>query len=612
MKTYQSLWTFLCFLGAPAVSFAVCTESNSSLQRLCEQREQAQEQAQERAQQRAQQQEQQRAQEAQQREQQEAQQRAQQQEQQRTQEAQQREQQEAQQRAQQQEQQRTQEAQQREQQETQQRQQQEAQQRTQQPRPQQQQRAAASGTGALQRGTTTGRGTTGEPAQRPSYSTAASAATQSVRPGSMRRINAQRATLQGVNRRPVPSGRVQTDARGRSTIATPDGRRYDLRANGSVAAFRGGGRSANFYANGRVRSVHTATVDVVRTGRGARIVTVRRPDHTLLVSYGPHAGYVQRALVYRGRPYMQRTYLLGGRVIVRNYARYSYGGFAYYAYVPQYAFAPAYYGWLAAPWGLPIAYAWPWTNAAWYAYNGGYFVPYPAYPSPAAWMTDYYLAAVLQANYAAQLGAPPQSVPDHAAATGGDGAVDDAYAGAPDPLTPDIKAQITSEVGDQLASDAAAAQGDQAAASGELPLVLQPNHIFVVDQPINAVTDQEQSCSLSAGDALQLITPPSAGIPTAQLQVAASHEADCPAMSEVTLTLDDLQEMYNSFRAQIDAAAQALAASKAAGLPRRPEANPSALPGPASDSTDVGSVLAQAQAEGDQTETAVTDAAFSQ
>ena len=611
MKRYKLFCAVLGCLAMPVVSSAVCLQSNSTLQQQCEQRELQQQQAQQRAQQEAQERAQQ---QAQQRAQQEAQQRAQQEEQQRAQqEAQQRSQQEAQQRAQQ-------EAQQRSQQEAQQRAQQQAQQRSAQQRSQQQAQQRAQPEqhqGVSTRPGQAGSGQAG-PQGGASGGVAAGRSAPHVQAGSIQQINAQRAVMHGVNHSPLPPGRVLTDTHGRSSLATADGRRYVLRSNGTVAEYRGQGRSANFYPDGRVRSVHTAAVDVVRTGRGARMVVVRRPDHTLLVSFGPHAGYVQREVLFHGHSYLQRSYLIAGHLVVRNYLAYTYGGFTYYGYVPAYAFAPAYYSWLVTPWGVPVAYPWGWANAAWYGYYGGYLVPYTTYVSPAAWMTDYYLATVLQTAYAAQYAPQPGSQPpppplaDSPVGDGGD-AADEVYASAPAPITPALKAQITRDVQSQVAGEAAAAQGGGAAVGSELPAVLQPNHVFVVDQPLNAVTDQEQGCSLSAGDVLKLITPPSAGIPTAQLQVAASHEADCPRMAEVTLTFDDLQEMYNSFRAQVDAAAQALGARNAGSpLPQPPPGQAVTVPGPAGDSADTVALLASAQDQGNQAEASVSTAAFSQ
>jgi hypothetical protein len=551
LKT-KRVWIWLYLLGTPAASWAFCPAGNATLQQQCEAQEQrAQQQAQQQAQQRAQQQAQQRAQ-------QEAQQRAQLQAQQHT--------------------------------------------------PQQPTRPAPTvGVPNHPPGGSSLGGFSPGAADRPHDGTMRPPGSGSTQVGSVQQINAQRASLAGVNRRPVPPGNVLTDARGRATVTTTDGRHYELRPNGTVAAFRGPGRNANFDPDGRIRSVHTPTVDIVRGARGERMTVVRGPDRTMLVSFGPRSGYVQRPLVYRGRPYMQRTYLVGDHVVVRDYAAYRYGGFVYYGYVPAYSFAPAYYTWLATPWGAPVVFTWAWTGAPWY--SSGYFVPYPSYPTPAAWITDYYLGAVLSADYAAQADAQqePPSPNGGAAAVSGDPRAE-SYASAPAPITPELKTQITAEVQDQVST----AQSQNAAEAG-LPSALKPNHIFVVDHPLNVVTDQEQGCTLSSGDVLKLLSPPDAGIPTAQMQVAASRESDCPAMAVVTMTVDDLQEMYNSFRAQLDAAAQALATQSTGGaIPAPPAAQMTAVAAPPSDAADTATLINTAETQGDQTEAAITTTAFTQ
>ena len=61
-----------------------------------------------------------------------------------------------------------------------------------------------------------------------------------------------------------------------------------------------------------------------------------------------------------------------------------------------------YYGWAYNPWAAPVYCGWGWGGSPWYGYYGGYFAPYPVYPSAAFWLTDYLIAANLQAAYAAQ------------------------------------------------------------------------------------------------------------------------------------------------------------------------------------------------------------------
>src|SRR5208283_181310 len=122
-----------------------------------------------------------------------------------------------------------------------------------------------------------------------------------------------------------------------------------------------------------------------------------------VVSHGRGGGYSQRAYYnHNGRTYVQRTYVYGGRSYAYAYRSYYYGGYPYYGYAPGYYYGPAYYGWAYNPWPAPVYYGgWGWAGQPWYGYYGGYYAPYPVYPSAAFWLTDFFVAASLQAAYAA-------------------------------------------------------------------------------------------------------------------------------------------------------------------------------------------------------------------
>ena len=47
----------------------------------------------------------------------------------------------------------------------------------------------------------------------------------------------------------------------------------------------------------------------------------------------------------------------------------------------------------------------------WFGFYGGYFQPYPVYPSAAFWLTDYIISQDLQAAYAARQEAQPKLRP---------------------------------------------------------------------------------------------------------------------------------------------------------------------------------------------------------
>ena len=137
---------------------------------------------------------------------------------------------------------------------------------------------------------------------------------------------------------------------------------------------------------------------IVSTRNGARVVTV-----------GKRGGYVQRPYFERGgRTYVQRTYVVNNVSYTGVYRSYGYGGYCcYYGYYPPYYYHPAYYGWAYNPWPAPVAYGWGWGGAPWYGYYGAYYEPYPVYPSAAFWLTDFVIAASLQAAYEAQANAMP-------------------------------------------------------------------------------------------------------------------------------------------------------------------------------------------------------------
>jgi len=358
-------------------------------------------------------------------------------------------------------------------------------------------------------------------------------------------------------------------------------------------------------------------------------IVTEHPDHSRLVSMGPHTGYLQRTVARGGHSYIQRTYVRGGVRSSYLYATYNYHGLVLDNYVPAYAYAPAFYGWAYYPWDSPVAYAWGWAGAPWYwQYGGNYFSPWATYLSGAYWLTDYYLGQTLASAYQEQI------QPGQEQAEDGQPADDDQDAGqlqsdgtsaeGDTPLSPEIKNAIAQEVEQQLAyENAAATQPAQAAQFSGLPQVLQPGHVFVVqpghvfvvDQALSVATADQQNCGLSGGDALQLAGPPAADSPVAQLIVASSRRADCPAGIQVTVALQDLQEMQNNFRAQLDTGLKALRDQQGhSGFPGAPQSAiaPPPIPAPdvPPDSANIQAMLQAQQQQANQAEKQVTQLAF--
>jgi hypothetical protein len=348
---------------------------------------------------------------------------------------------------------------------------------------------------------------------------------------------------------------------GHSAIGTsaPRGSNEHLARNGSAVRTR---------SNGRVSDVHDTRrgMDVHNGLNGNRRVSVERHDGSRLVAERGLPGYVQRGYNYHGHDFGRRAYYYHGHEYTRFYRGYGYRGMYLSVYAPGFYFAPGFYGWAYNPWAVPITFAWGWGGDPWYGYYGGYFAPYPVYPSAAYWLTDYMISQDLQADYAAHVEA---------------GEVDGAPMAAGDPteLTPEVKQQIADEVRNQLALENSEAQQNaqhqdvDPGSSGIARLLADGRpHVFVTGSPLDLVDANGQECGISDGDVLLLQTPPPADATAANLLVLASKGGqECAKSGTVTVQLTDLQEMQNQMRATIDQGLQDLQAKQGKnGLPPAP------------------------------------------
>ena len=377
-------------------------------------------------------------------------------------------------------------------------------------------------------------------------------------------INTARSGLSGINKRPLPAGQVSAGFDGRYTVNAANGRKFDVRPDGTLASFHKPGETANFRGNGKLASLHTGTLDIEHGAHGERTIVTQRPDHSIVVSTGRRSGYVERPVVHNGHAYIQRTYVSGGKSFSRTYTAYNFHGQTLDHYVPEDYYAPEFYGWAYYPWDAPAAYAWDWSGLAWYGCDQGYFSPLHTYPGAASWLTDYLLGQTLAAGYYADApasGCPGDDAQADDAGVDADATGDDLDAQSDTPISPDIQQAIADEVQQQLAyENAASTQPDPATASNltDLPQVLTPNHVFVVSQPLNIFTADSQSCALEAGNVLRLIAAPAVDAAAADLTVVSSRKGDCPVGVHVTVALQDLEEMQNNFRAQLDSGLQTL------------------------------------------------------
>jgi len=400
-------------------------------------------------------------------------------------------------------------------------------------------------------------------------------------------------------------------------------------------ALKSGG-NATFRKDGKVRSIQTAKGMKIEHGvRGGRHIESVHNGRRV-VSMGRHGGYSQRAY-YRhgGHEYVQRTYYSGGRYYAYGYRSYYYGGYPYYGYAPPYYYGPAYYGWAYNPWPAPVYYNWGWAGQPWYGYYGPYYQPYPVYPTAAFWLTDFLLAASLQAAYqagqASEEGAlqPPQMGPetsdviaslwttDPLVAANLESAYGQYMLGAAAPaaaskggstqISAEVKQALSDEMKNEIAAEQASAKGgDQKPAGGEeVPAALDPKiRYFVVSSDLDATTSEGAECGLTAGDVIYRVGDSPDDDHMVDATVKASKKDDCAIGATIGVDTGDLQEMHNQLRIQMDAGLKELAAKQGKdGLPAAPDTKtqPGEVPAPDPDK-GVANDLQDQKKEADQAE----------
>ena len=432
--------------------------------------------------------------------------------------------------------------------------------------------------------------------------------------------------MKGINQKPLPTGDVTVHPNGRLTLNAAGGRQYGVRSDGTVSSYRDSAKSVTFDRNGRVSSLHTANLDVQHGPAGQRTIISHLPNNTTVVSTGRHSGYVERNVVIGNHTYIQRTILVNQRISTRTYIGYPYGGIVLNRYVTPFYYAPGFYGWTYDAWGNPVPYGWGWMGDPWYMGPDPYFAAYPGYPGAAFWLTDFMIGQTLSAAYQMQADAAldnndaDYSADASAPRADDSGRSDMLEAGANTPLTPAIKNQIAEEVKQELAADkAASAAQAQETNSGELASVLsRPNYVFVVASNLDVTTADQQACGLQPGDTLQVKYPAGSGATVVELLVASSKRKDCPAGVMVSVSVQDLQEMQNSFRAQMEDGLAALQASQGRnGLPAAPAdalATPRTTLAEASPvaASDMTAMLDTQRQQADQSEAQVAASAFAQ
>ncbi len=392
-------------------------------------------------------------------------------------------------------------------------------------------------------------------------------------------------------------------------------------APGRNVSLRGGG-SASVRPNGQIRSINRNGMQIHNNIHGGRTVVSEHNGVRVVNNF--HGGYVQRSYLARGgHSYYSRTYFDHGSYRVGIYRGYYYHGYHYYGYYPGAWYHPGFYGWGWHPWGVGVSWGigvggWGWGGSPWWGYYGGWFNPYPVYASPAFWLTDYLLAADLQAAYAARADANAAAAGayDQGSANYGDSGGGQAnYSGSNQvTLSPEVKEAIAEEVKAQLQAQEqqAATQGGVEGSQGsaptnmgdEVPPALDPaRRTFVVDTPITVVSNG-QECELTGGDVITRLTDTPDNNQQVNASVSASKKGECAAGAQVAVTVDELQEMHNHFEEQLNSGLKTLAEKQGTnGMPKAPDASTVAsdLPTPTPDQ-NASKELSDQQAQADQAE----------
>jgi hypothetical protein len=388
---------------------------------------------------------------------------------------------------------------------------------------------------------------------------------------------------------------------------------------GHQVSLRGGG-TAHIRPNGQIRTVNRNGMHIEHGMHGGRTV-VSTHNGVRVVSVGHRGGYVQRAYVVRGgHSYYSRTYYYHGAYRTGVYRGYYYGGHPYYGYYPAYYYHPVYYGWAYNPWPAPVYYGWGWGSQPWYGYYGPYYAPYPVYPSAAYWITDFMIAATLQAAYEAQAAdnwLTPYKLDGTLVASLNPIAPPDAKPA----MSEAVKKELSEEVKATLAAEQAEAakpssnsSGGQPTESKEAPPALDPKfRTFIVSSDLSLVPESGDECALSQGDVITRTseTPDDDGNVT--VKVVASTKSDCAIGSEGPVSTDDLQEMYNHFREQLkDGMSELAKKNGTGGLPKAPDTATvkGDVPAPEPDKSAEKSLKEQQEAA-DQTESEVKQEASS-
>ncbi|HKP38047.1 MAG TPA: hypothetical protein VJT71_14415 [Pyrinomonadaceae bacterium] len=302
--------------------------------------------------------------------------------------------------------------------------------------------------------------------------------------------------------------------------------------------------------------------------------------------------------------------------VVRTYYPGRYG-FVYRPVVPaRIVFSSWYDPYWYSPAGVvvyhPFRYSWGWHNEPWFRCHAHYWAPYPVYPAPCFWITDWLVAGYVADRYAAAASAEQtreevrlareeaekariaaeqardsaeiaeakaaqaaaEARAERAEARAAKAELEEAkakeFAGKPNPKATPIDKETKDALKDQIEQVIAEKkQYAELAGKGTDPVLPDvtaslgnPKHIFPVSKTISVIRAQDSSSAgvLTAGDLLRaepgqekLIAEANENTPITMRVITSKGDDDSvPAGTLVAIPLKELQEFDNEFRAKID------------------------------------------------------------
>ncbi|MCB0347719.1 MAG: hypothetical protein KDD37_02745 [Bdellovibrionales bacterium] len=273
-------------------------------------------------------------------------------------------------------------------------------------------------------------------------------------------------------------------------------------------------------------------------------VNPQTPGHTRPNQQGHHGQARQHRrnferpvhVRHNGRDLVERSRYRhdhGREIRVNRYYRpYRWGRHDLYSYRSYWSFNIGFWSFYRHRYVSPWRYTWGWASSPWYRGWAWYYTPYSYYYSASYWVTDYVISDLLREQYEEGYADGFRDGWNEARSTG---------------ITEEYKEQLRSQV-DQTVD---AYERDASVSLDEA--FRDPNYLFAVDTELTVLDQNNSVCTLSGGDLLRVYSNrPEQEDNYVSMLVATSKGASCRAGSVVNISIDDLQEMLNTFNEKVD------------------------------------------------------------